>query len=383
MPWKASSPMDRKIGFIGAYLSKRYTMTELCDSYGVSRKTGYKWAGRYLKEGNSGLEDRSCAPLNCPHRTEGRCEEALVAAKKRHPTWGPKKLLVILCEKHPGWPWPVVSTAGQILDRHGLVEHRPRRRKQAPPGKPFTETTSPNELWTADFKGEFRLGNGQLCYPLTVADHHSRFLLAIVDRRSTTHLEARPVFEHLFEKYGLPDRILTDGGAPFSSPHAIRRLSRLSVSWIKLGIEPVLIQPARPDQNGRHERMHRTLKRETASPPAKNPRAQQKRFDRFCREFNEIRPHEALAMRRPADLYRASGQVISDNTEVAYPGHFETRRVRSRGEIKWKGRLIFLSCVLSGEKVGLEEIDHGIWSVYIGAKLLARYDERDGSIVAL
>jgi hypothetical protein len=225
------------------------------------------------------------------------------------------------------------------------------------------------------------MGDRRYCYPMTVTDLHSRFLLGCGGKTSTAHDETRPEFEKLFEKYGLPGKILSDGGSPFSSAQSVRRLSRLSVWWIRLGIEPILIQPGRPDQNGSHERMHRTLKAETARPPEGNLRAQQRRFDRFRKEFNEERPHEALDMRPPSELYRPSPRPYpSKLPELPYPGHFEIRRVRPKGEIMWKGQYVFVSEVLARETVGLEEIDDGIWSLYFGSLLLGRYDQREENL---
>lgn len=384
MPWEERTRMDQRMRFVAALSSCRYTMSELCREFGISRKTGYKWARRYGREGVEGLRDRSRAPRSCPHRTDARCEQALVEARRAHPRWGPKKLLVGLRKRHPDWPWPAPSTAGQILKRRGLVKPRRRRRRRPAPTKPDLHVERPNEMWTADFKGEFRMGNTELCYPLTVADRQTRYLLGCEGRSSIAHTHARPVFERLFAEYGLPAKILTDSGPPFGHPNSVRRLSRLAVWWIRLGIEPLLIEPGHPEQNGRHERMHRTLKAETARPPAEDPRRQQRAFDRFRHEYNEDRPHEALGMRPPAELYEPSTQAYPEPApEVTYPGHFELRRVRSKGEIKWQGQLLFLSQVLHRQTVGLEEVDDRLWSVYFGPVLLGRYDERDRSLDVL
>ncbi len=378
MPWDERTRMDQRVRFIGALSSCEYTMTELCRVFGVSRKTGYKWARRYAAEGPDGLRDRSRAPARCPHRTESRCEEALIAERQKHPLWGPRKLLVLLSKRHPTWSWPAPSTAGQILKRHGLVKPRRRRRHPAAVEKPGVQAEQPNDLWTADFKGEFRMGNRKLCYPLTVADQVSRFLLACEGKRSVHHTGARLVFEKLFEEYGLPEQILTDGGTPFASGRSVRRLSRLSVWWIRLGIEPVLIQPGHPEQNPCHERMHRTLKQATTRPPEGTLRRQQVCFDRFRQEYNELRPHESLGMRPPAEFYTPSHRPYPQQLpELTYPGHYEVRRVRPKGDIKWQGRQIFISETLQRQPVGLEEVDDGLWSLYFGSVLLGRYDERN------
>ncbi len=258
-----------------------------------------------------------------------------------------------------------------------MVEQRRRRRRRPHRGKPKIELKSANDLWTCDFKGEFRTGDRRYCYPLTVADGLSRYLLGCEGKLSTAHAGARPVFEELFCENGLPKAILSDNGSPFSSP-ALGGLSRLSVWWIKLGIEPLLIKPGHPEQNGSHERMHRTLKAETTRPPSADLGAQQRRFDAFREEFNEDRPHEALGLQTPAEQYQPSPRPYPDVVaKVEYPGHYEVRSVRSDGSIKWQGELLFVSEVLHGEPVGLEEIDDGIWSLCFGPLLLARFDERD------
>ncbi len=381
MPWDERTRMDQRVRFVSALSSCRYTMAELCRAFGISRKTGYKWARRYAAEGLEGLKDRSRAPTRCPHRTEERCEQALIAERKKHPFWGPRKLLWGLSKRHPTWRWPAVSTAGEILKRHGLVKAQHRERRRAAVDKPQVEVARPNDLWTADFKGEFRLRNRELCYPLTVADQRSRFLLACHGQLSVAYVEARPIFERLFEQYGLPRKILTDGGVPFAAARSVRKLSRLSSWWIELGIVPVLIQPGHPEQNGCHERMHRTLKQETTCPPAANRHGQQARFDRFRQEYNELRPHESLEMKPPAELYRPSHRpYVKPPPDIAYPGHFEVRWVRQKGDIKWQGDRLFVSSALQGQNVGLEEIDDGVWSLYFGPVLLGRYDESDHSL---
>lgn len=384
MPWKETTSMDQRMRFVLDLTSCRYTITELCRLYGISRKTGYKWARRYGEQGLDGLRDRPRRPHSCPHRTEARCEEALVVERRAHPRWGARKLLVRLRRRHPCWSWPAPSTAAALLKRHGLVEPRRRRRARTPPGKPELKVERPNDLWTADFKGEFRTGDRQLCYPLTVADRFSRYLLACRGRKSTARVGALPVFEEAFRSHGLPAAILTDNGPPFAAPLAPRRLSTLAVWWIKLGICPLLIQPGHPEQNGSHERMHRTLKAETARPPAATGAAQQRVFDRFREEYNHQRPHEGIGLVPPAQLYRSSPRPYPRRIpEVSYPGHFEVRRVRSKGEIKWRGEKLFLSEMLYREPVGLEEVDDGLWSVYFGPVLLGRYDEREAGFEAL
>lgn len=384
MPWKETTPVDQRIRFIAAFSTCRWTMSELCRLFGISRKTGYKWATRYGEEGLDGLKDRSRRPESCAHRTDGRCEKALVEERLKHPTWGARKLLARLGRRHPDWPWPAASTVTTLLKRHGLVTPRPLRRRKPVPGKPVVEAAQPNDVWTADFKGEFRTGDRQLCFPLTVADHRSRYLLACRGRRSTARSEALPIFEETFRTYGLPRRMLTDGGPPFASARSPRRLSRLAVWWIKLGIEPLIIEPGHPEQNGRHERMHRTLKAATARPPAASWDEQQRAFDLFRREYNDERPHEAIGQVAPGELYSGSPRPYPRRLpEVAYPGHYEVRRVRRSGEIRFRGETVFVSEVLQREPVGLEEVDDGLWSVHFGPVLLGRYDRRDGTFEPL
>lgn len=383
MPWRETSVMLERVLFIDALESQLYTMTELCERHGISRKTGYKWASRYVEDGFEGLADRSRAPKHCPHRVEDTVSSKLLELRRRRPRWGPRKLLVYLREREPGVAWPAASTVGELLRREGLISSRRRRRRPSPPfgRQEVPEVTGPNEVWTIDFKGQFRMGDRRYCYPLTVADRYSRYVLECRGLHSTAGAETRGVMERLFRRYGLPSVLLSDNGEPFSSSQALCGLSRLSVWWIKLGIAPRLIEPGHPEQNGSHERMHRTLKAETTRPPAGHLTAQQRRFNAFRRDFNEERPHEALGQRPPATLYTPSPRPYPERlSEMEYLGHFETRRVRRDGAIRWQGKPLFLSEVLGGERVGLEEIDDGIWSLYFGNHLLGRFDESDRDI---
>lgn len=384
MPWSERTKMDQRMGFVTAWSSGLFSMTELCKEYGVSRPTGYKWANRYRREGVDGLKDRSKAPRSCAHGTDERCEQALVEERRKHPDWGGRKLLRILSKRHPDWPWPAESTAGEIFKRHGLVKPGRRARRVSPPGKPIVDACEPNDLWTADFKGQFRMGNAKLCYPLTAADQASRYLLACEGKDSVVTEGVKPVFEDLFKENGLPLRILTDGGPPFANARTPQRLSRLSVWWLRLGVEPVLIEPGQPWQNGCHERMHRTLKQATARPPASSMKTQQQAFNHFRKEYNEIRPHESLEMQCPADLYRPSGRDYpSKLEEFTYPGHYEVRRVSAEGSIKWCGEPVYVSEAFRRERVGLAETDDGVWSMYLGPLLLGRYDHRAAKLYLL
>lgn len=384
MPWSETSPMDERVRFILDLDSAQFTMTELCDAYGISRKTGYKWACRFAQDGWDGLKDQSRAPKRCPHATDPECVKKLLEERRAHPRWGARKLLRRLEERYPDLPWPAPSTAAGILQRHGLVVPRRRRRGRASVRRPELEAGAANVLWSTDFKGEFRLGNRRWCYPLTVMDRASRYLLCCDGKPSTKTRGVIPSFQALFVEYGLPRAILSDTGTPFGNARAPRRLSRLAVWWIKLGIEPIYTQPARPSQNGGHERMHKTLKAETTRPPAETMAAQQAFFDHFRREFNHERPHEGIDLKRPATLYQPSPRPYPRRLPlIEYPGHFQVRKIRPKGVTKWQGRDLFISEVLRGEHVGFDEVDDGLWSVYFGPLLLGRYNEREQNLELL
>jgi transposase InsO family protein len=310
--------------------------------------------------------------------------ERLLKARGRHPTWGPRKLLAFLRrqdQRRGEWfAWPARSTVAALLRRHGCITAGRRRAIRGHPGRPLTPMTAPNGIWTADYKGQFRLGDRSYCFPLTVQDGFSRYFLGCRALTGTTYAECRPVFERIFQEYGLPEILRTDNGVPFAT-QALGRLSQLSVWWIKLGIYPQLIAPGHPEQNPRHERLHRTLKRETARPAARTRRAQQQRFDVFRTEFNTIRPHQALADATPDSIYvRSPRPYPSTLPAVEYPGHFEVRRVRSNGGIRWAKDWVNISHVLVGELVGLEEIDEGEWDLYFGRRKLGRLHERLGRV---
>lgn len=378
MPWDETTRMSQRVRFISELESCQYTMSELCERFGISRKTGYKWAERYAQEGPRGLEDRTRAPRSSPQRMSSEVSEELLALRRRYPGWGPHKLRSWLERRRPDLKVPAASTIGDLLKRQGLVEARRSRRRPLPPQAPRVEALSANDVWSLDFKGQFRLGDGRLCYPLTVSDSYSRYLLGCEGLESPSGCASRQVLEHLFREHGLPQALLTDNGSPFAAARSLARLSRLSVWWIKLGIRPVLIQPGHPEQNGRHERMHRTLKAETARPPEANAIKQQERFDEFRRVYNEQRPHQALGQATPAEFYELSKRPYPSRLEpLEYPGHFEVRTVRTAGEIKWQGELLYVSDTLAGERIGLEEVEEDQWAVYFGEVLLARFDGQE------
>ena len=328
--------MDQRVQFIAEYQRAVFDIAELARRYGISRKTAYKWIERYEIGGPAGLVDRSRRPAHCPHRTPPATIAALLEVRRHHPTWGAKKLLKVVATRQPTWTLPARSTVCDLLDRAGLITAPGRRRVPAHPGRPLIPMTAPNGTWTADFKGQFKTRNGVYCYPLTVVDGFSRYLLACHGLLSTAIATAQPIFLHLFQEYGLPGIIRTDNGVPFATT-ALGRLSTLSVWWIRLGILPELIAPASPQQNGRHERMHRTLKAEATRPPSGNLQAQQVRFNRFRHEYNDDRPHEALDQETPGSVYQPSPRALPQTlAPLEYPGHFEVRLVSRNSGIRWK-----------------------------------------------
>ena len=379
MPWKGVTVSEQRQRFLEDYLKNCYSITELADRFSVSRTTAHKWIKRYKEHGQSGFHELSRRPHSCPFQTDPAIVEELVALRKKRPRWGPLKLLDVMQRRKPRRKLPSVSTAARILAREGLVKPR-RRHRRAHPGCPKTIPQAPNDIWAADYKGQFRLKNGKYCFPLTVSDLSSRYLLgcdahpAISLERSFTH------FKGLFATYGLPHRIRTDNGVPFAS-NALGRLSQLSVWFIRLGIYPELIEPGKPHQNGVHERMHRTLKQEATIPPASSLRGQQRKLDRFRTEFNRERPHEALAMKRPAEVYRPSRRRLPRRIEpYDYPGHYLVRKVSRAGTIRVLCKQIFVSNTLKEDYVGLEEVDDGVYDLYFCFYQIGRYDWRRNKI---
>ena len=380
MPWRVETSMSIRREFAEEAGRGLYSLTELCARFGISRRIGYKWIARYEALGVAGLEDQRRVAAHYPNRMADEVAAALLACRQAHPTWGARKLRAYLRRRHPRTAWPAASTIGELLKRHGLAQPRRRRPHPGHPGRPLSVMDQPNAVWSVDFKGQFRLGNGAQCYPLTVVDGYSRYVLAIRGLPSVETTGVVRSFHALFQAYGLPTRIRSDNGVPFATS-ALRRLSALSVWWIKLGIVPELIEPASPQQNGRHERMHRVLKAEATRPAAASFGAQQRRFTRFQVEYNTERPHEALGQEAPAAHYTPSPRPYpAQLPELVYPGHVERRYVSANGGIRWQNRWVNVSHVLAGEHVGLEEVADGVWSVYFGPVLLGRFDERDGRI---
>ena len=359
MPWRESCCVDERLGFIADWLEGEWTVVELCERYGVSRKTAYKWIERYRQEGPAGLAGRSSAPLRHGRATPDELAAAILAQKVERPSWGPRKIVAYLGRRYPERPWPAASTAGAILQRAGLV--RPRRRRHRAPATPggLTLAEGPNHVWAADHKGWVRLRDGTRCEPLTVSDSFSRYLIGLSAETSTCGQAARPVFERAFAEYGLPQVIRTDNGPPFAAA-GVTGLTGLGVWWAKLGIRHERIKPGRPQQNGRHERFHLTLK-EAMEPPARNLADQAVRFARFRHDYNQERPHEALGQAPPARLYAPSPRRPPRRLPAPdYPQDCDVRRVRSNGEIKWGGALIYVSSALTGELVAIQETDDGL-----------------------
>lgn len=379
MPWSETCRMDERARFVLEALEGWTSMSELCQHYGVSRRVGYKWLDRYRLEGLSGLVDRSRAPKQQAEATSATVVQAIVAVRMKHPTWGPRKLRAWLVRHKPQETWPACSTIGAILRREGLIE--PRRRRSRLTGAWGTSRTvadEPNRVWTTDFKGEFRLGCGRLCYPLTIVDASSRFVLDCRALPSTAGAGARATFERVFGTYGLPEVIRTDNGVPFSSPVAVAGLSQLAVWWIRLGIRLERTRKRHPEDNGAHERMHRTLKAEATRPARKTPDLQQRAFNQFRQIYNEERPHEALGMQTPASRYQISPRAMPTRLEpLAYPEGFETRRIGRQGQLRWRRSHYFVSETLCGQTVGLTLRDDGCWNVFFGLAHLAVLDERE------
>jgi transposase InsO family protein len=372
--------MSERRQLVSEYLRGTITMTALCECYGISRRIGYKWVSRFLVEGDTALRDRSRRPHSSPFAVDAVMTALLLQARQRHPTWGPRKIVAYLTPRHPRVSWPAASTIGALFKRHGLVRPRRRRSKPGHPGRPATPMSAPNAVWTADFKGHFALSTGARCHPLTIVDGFSRYLLACQALAHPSTIESKPVFAHLFQEHGLPAVIRSDNGAPFATT-ALHRLSTLSVWWMKLGIRPELIEPASPQQNGRHERMHRTLKAEATRPPAASLRAQQRRFNAFRTEFNTERPHEALGGAPPGSIYQPSTRPFPARLPAPdYPAHYTSRYVSTNGGVRFHGRYVTLAPALIGEHIALDEVADGIWAVYFYQYLLGHLHEREGHI---
>jgi len=378
MPWKEVKPMEQRVLFVADWIREIYSFSELCQRYGVSRKTGYKWIKRFRLSGFDGLNEVSRKPGHSPSQTPYPIQQAIIEYRRRgRMILGPKKIQVLLQQRFPSERPPSKTTIYKILNSAGMVEPRRRKRRVTPFPQPFSDVADVNDVWSADYKGQFRLQDKRWCYPLTVMDHQSRFLLGCQALDGPRFTETQCAFRRLFQEYGLPKRIRTDNGVPFAST-TVAGLSRLAIWWIKLGILPERIEPGKPQQNGRHERMHRTLKQAATKPPAKDCKEQQICFDQFVQQYNQERPHESLGQKTPASQYQSSPRVYTDRPdELTYPDYFETRAVHTNGTINCRQYMIYVGEVLKGNRVGLCETDEGIWDVYFGPVLLGRYNERD------
>jgi transposase InsO family protein len=378
MAWKEVSPMEQRAMFVLEAERKHMSVAELCRRYGISRKTGYKWIGRYMSEGLDGIRGRSPQPHKCPHKTSQQWEVRIVLERLNHPSWGPKKIREVVKKQGCGGKIPAASTIGDILKRAELVRSRRRRSRSTNIRGPLTEAKYSNHVWAVDYKGWFRTQDGMRCEPLTVSDVYSRYVVEVRALRNQSHEEAREVFERVFEEYGLPQVIRSDNGSPFASRGA-GGLSRLSVWWILLGIKPEFTAPGHPEQNGIHERMHLTLKGEATRPASTNLGSQQRRFDRWRREFNEKRPHEAIAMKTPSEKYTKSSRIYRRGVkeDIKYPQGYEVRRVKKNGEIKWRGRRRYIGEAFKGVTLGLKQVEEGFNQVYFGSILLGDLYEID------
>lgn len=363
MPWKRVSVMDERLRFV-ARLLEGEPMSEVCRSFGISRKTGYKIFNRYKEAGAEALSDRSRRPVRYANQLPDAVERLIVATRQDKPHWGARKIRELLLRRLGSEERiPSQSTIHAVLDRHGLVAHARRRERRRVEGRVLSAGLLPNDLWCVDFKGEFRMGNRDYCYPLTVTDHASRYLLMCEALETTREAPVIEAFRRLFAERGLPGAIRSDNGVPFASPNGLYNLSRLAVWWLRLGIAIERIKPGHPQQNGRHERMHLTLKQATTRPPGANILQQQTKFDAFLDEFNDERPHEALAMKTPAEVYQPSPIPYRGLPDIEYPFHDRDVLVTACGRICIYRKKINLSTVLAGQKLGIKEVDDGIWLV--------------------
>jgi transposase InsO family protein len=378
MPWTECNRMDERLRFVARLLDGE-KMAVMCREFGISRKTGYKIFNRYKDVGLRGLEDRPRSPYRHPNKLPFQVEKAILRIKREHKTWGAPKIREKLIKEYPVIHPPAASTIHAVLDRHGLVKRRKRRRYKAK-GTELNHVRSPNALWCADYKGQFQLGNHQYCYPLTITDYCSRYLLACEGLDSTKAVGAFPVFERAFRDYGLPAAIRTDNGVPFASAHALFGLSKLSVWWLRLGIAIERIKPGNPQQNGRHERMHLTLKKEATKPPAYNFLQQQALFDEFIEGYNHDRPHQALGGQYPAEVYTPSAREYRPPERPEYPFHDRTIRVTQCGRICIGSRKINFSNVFAGQDVGIREVADGIWLVSFMEYDLGFFDEKENRV---
>lgn len=384
MAWGAVSMINQKQKFIALWESHTMKMKDLCTLFKISRPTGYAIVERYEEEGWDALLERSRRHFNHPLKTSKSIEEYLVGDREKHPRYGCRKLRYMLHRDHgvPEEELPSETTVNNILKRNGLIAVQRKALRRIRNQYPYFDPQEPNEIWSADFKGKFRLGNKSYCYPLTIADSKTRLILAIegLEKADTDH--SKPIFEKVFSEYGLPEFLHTDNGAPFGNSMSLRRMTRLSVWLMDLGVTPVYSDPAHPEQNGRHERMHRELKAEVTRPASNTLKAQQHRFDRFREEYNTVRPHEALEMKTPAEVHKSSERVYTRKVqEWSYEKSLQTRLVTVNGAIRWNvERFVMVSTALSGRYVGVEEVDNGVWALWYRHVQLGYYSERENKV---
>lgn len=374
MPWKETSVMDERMRFIGRLLSGE-KMAPLCREFGISRVTGHKLWNRYEQDGSRGIYNRSRAPHKHPNQLPFEVEQLIIRLKKERLKWGAPKIRELIAKKYPGIKLPAISTVHCVLDRHGLVNRKSKRNKYYATATYLSIPKDPNDLWCADFKGQFKMGNRNYCFPLTLSDFVSRFVLSCEALSSTEVNFCFAVFEEAFQQYGLPLAIRNDNGIPFASGNSMWNLTRLSVWWIRLGIKLERIRPGNPQQNGRHERMHRTLKYEATKPPASNLLQQQERFDNFRDEFNFERPHQGIDMKCPADVYKISKRPYQGLPDVTYPGYDKSLLTSSCGRVCFENRKVHISNAFANQPVGLKEVDDGIWQVDFMSYTLGFFDE--------
>jgi len=383
MTWKETCAMNEKVQMIGDLLKGEHTISEIVEHYRVSRKTVYKWISRYETGGVEALQEGSRAPYSHPNATAPKIVSKIIWTKLRHGSWGPKKVICLLKRQYPEERWPAVSTAQNILRKEGLVKPRKARRHTPVYNHPFQQCTQPNDSWSIDYKGQFRTLDGRLCYPLTVSDNYSRYLLKCQGLRHPSYEATQPHLERAFREYGLPRAVRSDNGSPFAST-GLGGLSRLGVWLVRLQVMPERIMPSHPEQNGRHERMHRTLKEAVCQPPRSGLTQQQKAFDRFCQEYNEKRPHEALGMKTPASVYHPSRRNYPLRPEpVEYNSWLKVRRVLPSGGIKWRNNYFYVSQALAGEPIGLKQITDTDWEVWFSFLLLGILDENKGKVLPM
>ena len=375
MGWREYSKMDEKLKFIARYLEGE-KIAPLCRDFGVSRVTGHNLIKRYKMMGQCALVEQKRTPHHYANKLPIAVEALILDLKREYTNWGAPKIREKIIKKHSDVKTPAISTIHAVLDRHGLVKHRKGRKRYKNKGTVLNHVKHPNELWCADYKGEFMMGNKQYCYPLTIMDYTSRYLLSCDALASTREEFAFEVFTRAFKEYGLPKAIRTDNGCPFASAQSFYKLTKLSVWWMRLGIQVERIQPGRPQQNGRHERMHLTLKQETTRPPRNNLIAQQEEFDKFIRIYNTERPHQGIRNKYPSEIYKPSKRELKSLEPLYYPFHDQTVRVSQCGRICTRGFKVSLSRAFAGHEVGIKEMENNIWVVSFLDYDLGYFDDK-------